>query len=302
MKSRKISVVIPVYNRKEELLRAVKSVLIQTQLPLEIIIIDDCSNFDVSKLLRSEINDSIIKVISNNINMGAAKSRNIGIKAAVGEYVAFLDSDDYWYKTKLARQYEIFTKNTNLDLVYTDQLLDRDNRLFPSGKELINNQLVEKLINGWTGPNTSTLMFKKSSLIAVNGFNEVLQSCQDHDLWFKLAKSNMKVDYVSEALSVFVLGSSNRISYNLEKRMAGVNDFLRIWEKYITKESSNKSFSCFQNEYVYKTSYPIFVMEVKNKDISKSISIFFNYLIKNNYFYKHIFELIRKRITLKTKR
>jgi glycosyltransferase involved in cell wall biosynthesis len=296
MDNKLISVVIPVYNRKDELLRAVKSVLMQTKQPLEILVIDDFSNFNVSNFLHSELESSIVKVISNEFNMGAAKSRNIGVNVAIGDYIAFLDSDDYWYNTKLASQIDMFIKKPVLDLVYTDQLLDRAGVLLPSGKKLINEQLTAKLINGWTAPNTSTLMFKKKSLLAIEGFNENLKSCQDHDLWFKVAKAGMKVDYVSDALSVFVLESSNRISYNLEKRMDGVTGFLAIWKTYIIEKSSDKYFVDFSNEYFYKTSFPIFVLAVKNKVFSNAFLIFFKYLLVNRHFYRRVFITFMKKL------
>jgi glycosyltransferase involved in cell wall biosynthesis len=228
--------------------------------------------------------------------MGAAKSRNIGVNVAIGDYIAFLDSDDYWYNTKLASQIDMFIKKPVLDLVYTDQLLDRAGVLLPSGKKLINEQLTAKLINGWTAPNTSTLMFKKKSLLAIEGFNENLKSCQDHDLWFKVAKAGMKVDYVSDALSVFVLESSNRISYNLEKRMDGVTGFLAIWKTYIIEKSSDKYFVDFSNEYFYKTSFPIFVLAVKNKVFSNAFLIFFKYLLVNRHFYRRVFITFMKKL------
>ena len=189
-----VSVIIPVYNRKEELLKAIKSVLNQTYLPAEIIVVDDCSNFDVNNFLESNFSESMIKVSVNEVNMGAAKSRNVGINLSKSNYIAFLDSDDFWYEEKLESQISKILLNPELDLVYTDQFLKRNGKLFPSEKVLINERLSEKLITGWTAPNTSTLLFNKKSLLALGGFDDNLPSCQDHDLWFKLAKSNMCVN------------------------------------------------------------------------------------------------------------
>jgi glycosyltransferase involved in cell wall biosynthesis len=294
-----ISVVIPVYNRKDELFRAINSVLIQTLQAIEIIVVDDCSDINVSEALALEFGDTIIRVISNSVNMGAAKSRNLGVKAAHGDFIAFLDSDDYWYESKLARQAEMFLRDIELDLVYTDQLLDRGDILSPSGKELINEHLTSKLISGWTAPNTSTLMFKKSSFLKVKGFNENLKSCQDHDLWFKFAQQAMKINYVNSPLSVFVLESSNRISYNLEKRMEGVIEFLGIWKSYIIDESSTQCFLDFRSEYFYKTSFPIFVNAIKYKNVNKALFIYFRYLCLNRFFYKHVFAQLIKSIKAK---
>lgn len=293
-----VSVVIPNYNRKDELLRAIDSVLEQSLKVVDILVVDDCSSFDITSFLNESYGNKIeefsIKCIRNEVNKGAAASRNIGVSNAQGTLIAFLDSDDYWDKTKLEKQVKLFHSKSNLDLVYTNQVLKEDGQMIPSDKHLINDNLASALIQGWTAPNTSTLMFKKESFLKLDGFNEDLKSCQDHDLWFKVAKFEFNIDFIDEALSTFVLDSSDRISYNLKKRMNGVYSFLGIWKSFIIVNSSKKVFASFQRNYFYRTSLPIFVLMVKEKNFFKALSIYYKYLVFNSNFYSKLFSKFLK--------
>lgn len=101
--SPKISVVIPTYNRQDLLNQALESILNQTYQDFEAIIVDDGSSIPIQVDLPD---NSRIRIISHPSNMGASAARNTGIKAARGELVAFLDSDDLWLPEKLALQAE----------------------------------------------------------------------------------------------------------------------------------------------------------------------------------------------------
>ncbi|MFZ1988674.1 MAG: glycosyltransferase family 2 protein, partial [Alphaproteobacteria bacterium] len=96
----RVSVVIPVYNRANLICRAVESVLRQTYSPYEVIVVDDASS-DKSAAIAEAIRDPRVQVIRNEVNRGGGAARNIGIDAALGDYIAFLDSDDMWHRDKL---------------------------------------------------------------------------------------------------------------------------------------------------------------------------------------------------------
>ena len=100
---KKISVVIPVFNREGVVLRAVDSVLNQTYPVHEVIVVDDCSTDNTYNLVDS-VDDPRVRLICNEVNSGACRSRNVGIEAASGEYIALLDSDDEWLPEKLEKQ------------------------------------------------------------------------------------------------------------------------------------------------------------------------------------------------------
>ncbi|PLY38647.1 glycosyl transferase [Pectobacterium carotovorum] len=105
-----VSIIMPVYNAERYLKHSVDSVLNQTYDNFELIIINDASTDSVKEIITG-FNDARIKYIENENNVGVAESRNRGINKAVGEYLAFLDADDYWLPTKLEFQIGTMKKN-----------------------------------------------------------------------------------------------------------------------------------------------------------------------------------------------
>jgi glycosyltransferase involved in cell wall biosynthesis len=99
-----VSVIIPTFNRKDLLLRAVRSVVQQSYRPLEVVVVDDCSTDGTVEALAEQDFTIPVRILRLPINLGPAGARNKGILAAVGKYIAFLDSDDHWLPTKLERQ------------------------------------------------------------------------------------------------------------------------------------------------------------------------------------------------------
>lgn len=114
-----VSVIIPAYNAVETIIPCVKSVLNQTYKNLEIIVVDDGST-DMTKIILEEYKNEFcinsLQIIYQD-NAGPSAARNLGIKLAKGEYIAFLDSDDVWYPQKIEKQMEIFIKKTSANII-----------------------------------------------------------------------------------------------------------------------------------------------------------------------------------------
>ena len=98
-----VSVVMPVYNGERYIGKAIESALGQ-EVPVEVLVIDDCSADGTELAVMKYMDSGKIRYIQNEQNMGAARSRNRGVKEARGKYIAFLDADDWWEKGKLAAQ------------------------------------------------------------------------------------------------------------------------------------------------------------------------------------------------------
>lgn len=105
-----VSVVMPVHNDADYVGESITSVLNQDYPYFELLIVDDCST-DNSKEVIKSFKDQRIKLFSNNVSLGAAGARNIALRNAVGKYIAFLDADDFWEKSKLSEQIEFMEKN-----------------------------------------------------------------------------------------------------------------------------------------------------------------------------------------------
>ena len=106
MTGEKVSVIIPAYNSSRTIYSAVDSVMKQG-IPVEVIIVDDCSTDDLTGALDGYAEDDRVNIIRNEKNMGVAASRNRGVAAATCRYVAFIDSDDQWQPDKLAKQLKL---------------------------------------------------------------------------------------------------------------------------------------------------------------------------------------------------
>jgi len=105
-----VSIIMPSYNTAPYIKETIQSVLNQTYTNWELIIVDDCST-DNTKEIIEEINDERIRYFENEVNSGAAVSRNKALRETKGQWIAFLDSDDLWLPNKLAKQIEFMNSN-----------------------------------------------------------------------------------------------------------------------------------------------------------------------------------------------
>ena len=119
MKKVKASVIIPYYKKKDTIKQAVNSVILQTYNNLELILIyDDKDKSDLKFIKNLKKLDKRIRIIVNKKNLGAGKSRNVGIVNSKGEYICFLDADDIWKKNKLLFQINLMNSK-NCDISHT---------------------------------------------------------------------------------------------------------------------------------------------------------------------------------------
>lgn len=127
----KVSVIIPYYNRKEKIFRALGSVINQTYTDFEIILINDGSTDNGDKLVDDfiEKNKEIRIIHLHQKNGGPSKARNRGIIASQGEYIAFLDSDDSWERNKLENQINFMEKNKDIMITGTNYKIKTDSKI-----------------------------------------------------------------------------------------------------------------------------------------------------------------------------
>lgn len=114
-----VSVVIPVYNGEATIVDAVASVLAQTEPAFEVLVVDDgCDDHTPALVDALAAKHSCVRRLRQDPNAGQAAALNLGIAAATGTFLAFLDADDVWLPDKLARQLACFAANPQLDVVY----------------------------------------------------------------------------------------------------------------------------------------------------------------------------------------
>lgn len=185
----KISVVIPAYNAMHYLPTTMKSLLNQTFDDFEVIVVNDGSS-DETEQWVSQIENPKVKLISQQ-NKGLAGARNTGIAYAQGDYIAFLDADDIWEPTMLAKQVTVLEDNLEIGLVYTwVALIDEQGkftgRVFKNNAEgNVWNQLTEHNIVECG----SVAMVRRSCFDTVGVFDQNLPSAtiEDWDMWLRIA-------------------------------------------------------------------------------------------------------------------
>lgn len=204
MRSPSVSVVIPTRNRAATVERALRSVLAQTALPGEVIVVDDASTDDTASRLQRYAGDRV-QVRRLPECGGGSRARNLGIDAARGDWVAFLDSDDEWRPEKLERQLARLDApdGPGLSVVYCRRIM-RDHlsgREVPVRSPLREGNVFPALLSGWE-VSTSQVMVTRAALTQVGGFDPALPGSQDYDLWLRLAAAGHLFGGVPEALTV----------------------------------------------------------------------------------------------------
>lgn len=216
MTAPRVSVVVPTYDRAVLVKRAVDSVLAQTMSDLEVLVVDDAST-DGTAAVVAGYDDDRVRYLAHETNRGGSAARNTGIERARGEYVAFLDSDDEWRSSKLARQLDrLDAKGDGWIGAYCDHEIhpggptgrfqravaarlatDGPGQVTEGGEAL----MVESLANNVNSGAGSTLLVRTAVARGVGGFDESLDRFQDPDFLVRVLREG-KVAYVDEPLVI----------------------------------------------------------------------------------------------------
>ena len=273
MKYGDITVIIPVKERLNLLKSALISINNQSLIPKYVLIIDDASSEKISINRKYKFN---YKIIRNKKNIGVSETRNKGIKLCKTKYVCFIDTDDIWKKNKLKLQYNLAEKN-KLDFVYCNYKSSKLVR-----KKTENNQeIFNRLINNWSNPNGSSFFFKNTSLIKLGLFDKRLKGSEDHDLWFRIALSDLRVNYINANLVNTSNFNNFQISRNYYLREESLEIFFKKYKKFIPKTKYSK----FKKHIYTKAFIPVLNGAIKNLDILIAIKCM-KHLIFSKLFYK----------------
>lgn len=251
--SNKISVIITTYNRPYKLVeRCINSVLNQTYNNYEIIVVNDTpKKFDTLREVSEGIKklENEVRYISDGVNRGACKARNIGVEHSNGEYLAFLDDDDEWCENKLEEQLKIIQEKDCVMVTCLQNMLVEDKKRkiqgmnFKLGKEsteiTIEKLLLKNIVGGCSAP-----LICKEIFLKIGGFDNSLPAAQDYDLWIRLAKMG-KIYCINRTLLNYHIHKGDRISGDPEKKIYAYKHLL---EKYSHISKGDKRF--FKNKYL----------------------------------------------------
>ncbi|MEO2022868.1 MAG: glycosyltransferase [Pirellulaceae bacterium] len=184
----RVSVVIPAFNVGRYLTQSIHSALNQTFSDIEVIVADDGSTDDTAIIARA-VEDPRVKLIQKS-NGGCASARNAGLREAAGEYIAFLDGDDYWCESKIETELEFLDNNPQVDLVFClSRMVDESGTHL--GLQKYNEQRTytfEDLLRENAVGNGSAILMRRSIFEQTGDFNEQLVASSDLEMWLRVTR------------------------------------------------------------------------------------------------------------------
>ncbi len=237
-----VSVVVPTFNRVDFVLEAIKSISSQTFQPLEIILVDNNSGDNTTEMVAKHFKS--VKILIQK-KQGVSAARNLGIREASGNWIAFLDSDDQWHKRKLEEQVKSISRDKlSADLSHTNEIWYR-NKIFLNQKE------IHKKLGGFIFENClplccispSSVLIKKKVFDDIGLFDESLDVCEDYDLWLRFC-CKYPVNFVDQKLTIKNGGHDDQLSkkyWGMDRfRVQALENLLRSdvldeWQRQLTK-------------------------------------------------------------------
>lgn len=216
MNSPLISIVIPLYNGERFIAQTLESVLAQTYRNIEVIVVDDASTDKGYEIVHDySTKDSRLRLLLSETNFGGpARPRNIGIEAAQGEFIAFVDADDIWKPHKLQTQLDFLIHNPDIDMLYSPaEIIDEHRNISPSRKQRFLSLLLRlmspknAIIYG-NFININTLMLRQP---LINRFIEEKRLVAIEDWMFHILNfhDGMKAAVLEEALIYYRIHSAS---------------------------------------------------------------------------------------------
>lgn len=311
-----VSVIMPTYNRELTLPDSIQSIIDQTYQNWELIVVDDRSIDNTKDMVESLIKkDSRIKYYRNEYSQGPAGARNFGIDNSFGEYISFLDSDDFWLPRHLEECICVL-ESENIEFC-TSKLYEKENdNIYPSifvgGIDyLINNCTSKKGENFYYFPpsicefisrrnlypyHISTAVIKKTTIISLGKFDEELFGPEDTDLLFKLVL-RCGLCIIDNFHSIWVQGEDNIHFFKGAKKTLDLKTVekinrnrlhhIKLYQKQKSIIKINKNKFANYKLLLYNKNYDIFIMclylaKLNNR---RNVPLYFNLLLKSWYFY-----------------
>lgn len=243
-----VSIIMPSWNTGKFIDRSIESVIKQTYTNWELIIVDDCSTDNTDEVL-SNYKDSRIRYFKNEMNCGAALTRNKALREAQGKWIAFLDSDDLWYPTKLEHQIEFMTAN-GFDFSYHNfekiNEFDKLLNIIVSGPKIVS----KKKMYHYGYPGCLTFMYN-SNVMGLIQIDDIKKN-NDYAILLKLCK-NADCYLLDENLAQYRVRKKSISHDKLYKKLKSHYDLFRICDQQSKLKSL--SFSCLNMFYGIQKKY-----------------------------------------------
>ena len=212
-----VSIIMPSYNTGEYIRQTIESVLAQSYINWELIIVDDCSTDNTDEVVKPFLSEKRIKYLKNERNSGAAVSRNRALREAKGKWIAFLDSDDLWKPEKLDKQIR-FMENNGYSFSYTNYSeIDEEGK--PNGITVTGPEKITKIgFYNYCWPGCLTVMYDRD----VVGLIQIadIKKNNDYAMWLKVCKK-ATCYHLNDNLAFYRKGRVGSVSTHSIKTMIG---------------------------------------------------------------------------------
>jgi len=182
-----ISVITPTYNRARFLPAAVASVLSQTFGDFELIIVDDGSEDNTPDVLKPFLADRRVRYVYQE-NQGQSHARNLALKQATGDFIAFLDSDDVWARDKLEKQLAVFRANSEVDIVHGDEATINEQGSVVSLQNMRRySGRITRYLLADNSVSITTALVRRRCFDEMGGFDTSVGVADDYELWLRFS-------------------------------------------------------------------------------------------------------------------
>jgi len=224
-----VSIIMPSYNTGKYIKESIKSVLNQTYINWELIIVDDSSTDNTDSVVKPYLEDERIKYLKNEKNSGAAVSRNYALREAKGKWIAFLDSDDLWHPEKLERQIEFMVDN-DYKFTYTNYI-EIDENSKSNGKRVSGPKCITKHgMYNYCWPGCLTVMYNADAIGLIQIAD--IKKNNDYAMWLKVCRK-ASCYLLNEELAMYRKRSGSISNHGYTK--------LIKWHYKMYREAENKN-------------------------------------------------------------
>ena len=207
-----VSIIIPTFNRRNLVMKAIDSALLQTYKHIEIIVIDDGSQDGSLAYLKANYSfDERVNILSQK-HQGVSAARNYGITQSKGDWIAFLDSDDLWSEDKIRKQIDYLNHHLGYKICYNDEIWIRNSvRVNPPLKcRKVGGKIFKESVDLCLIA-ASAVMIHKSIFDELGNFDESMPACEDYDLWLRIT-AKYPILFLDELLTTRFGGHDDQLS------------------------------------------------------------------------------------------
>ena len=223
-----ISIIINCHNASNYILKSINSVLKQSYRNWELIIYDNNSKDKTFSIIKNLNKNNKIKYYKSKVFLNLYHARNLAVKKSKGEFVAFLDADDWWTKDKLKKQVDFLSKNKNINIIYSNLYLfnEKNNKKKIFSKDILyNGKITQKLLDKFKMPILTTLLRKK--IFKKYKFEKNYNIIGDFDFFIKVSLSE-KVLSMQEPLAYYRIHSSSMSTRRLDLNISELENWINV--------------------------------------------------------------------------